>query len=486
MSNNRSNSRRSFLKQCAALNTLGYASAFSALGGLNLTSQVAHAQTTRPSEYKAIVCVYLTGGNDLNMLIPTDDDNFNLYRQIRGDALSLSRQDNPDGEVFIPITSGSGGSQVDYGLHPSCGVVDGALGAGSGGFKKLYDQGNLAFIANTGSLLEPTTVNQFKAESVNLPPSLFNHLVQKDFVRAGSYVNGAYTTGWAGRISDLYNSNQGSPLNITLLGDNIWQRGERSSAYGFNGSSVRQLVGYRGSNGGSVEAIRRAALDDINNLAQLENNLFVKEYGRIVHDSLSLSDRLRDGAQTQGIELTTEFPNTVMGARMKSIAELINAREGLSMPQQVFYVDSGGWDMHDDLIVEHAGNLQELSAAMTAFYQATVEMGLQDQVVTFTNSDFGRTLDANSTGSDHGWGGTQLVMGGRVNGGQVVGEFPLFTEGDGETQFRDFRGTLVPSIATDQVSSTIAKWFGGFSDATLNEIFPNVSNFNSNDLGFIL
>ena len=149
MTNKRLTSRRSFLKQCAALNTLGYTSAFSALGGLSLTSQMANAQTTRPSEYKAIVCVYLTGGNDLNMLIPTEDDQFSRYQQIRGDAISLNKQGAPGSDVFIPITSGSGGSRVDYGLHPSCGVEGSALGDGSGGFKKLYDQGNLAFIANT-------------------------------------------------------------------------------------------------------------------------------------------------------------------------------------------------------------------------------------------------------------------------------------------------------------------------------------------------
>lgn len=478
MNNNKNTSRRSFLKQCATLSTAGYAGGLSAIGGLGLTSQMARAQTTRPSQYRAIVCIYLTGGNDLNMLIPTDSDNFDLYKERRG-TIGLER------DQFIDISSGSGGGRRDFGLHPSCGVINNDLLAGSGGIKSLYDQGNLAFIANTGSLLVPTTAEQFARKNVPLPPSIGNHLVQKDFVRAGAYVNGAYSTGWAGRIADLFTSDGDSPLNITLHGDNIWQRGERTSTYSFSGNNIRTLVGYRNSGGSEDEAIRRIALDDINRLAQEEDHLFLKEYGRIVHNSLELSDSLRQGASERKIQLTTKFPKGTVAQRLKSIAELINAREGLSMPQQVFYVDSPGWDMHDNLIGEHASNLQDLSAAMTAFYKALQEMGLENQVVTYTNSDFGRTLNANSTGSDHGWGGTQMVMGGRVDGGKVYGQYPRFVEGGGETQFRDFRGLLIPSISADQVSSTIARWFGDFSDSTINDIFPNVSAFNTNDLGFI-
>ena len=485
MSHQKKTSRRTFLKQCAALNTLGYSSIYSAIGGLGLTSQMAKAQTSRPSQYRAIVCVYLTGGNDLNMLIPTDEDNYNLYSQLRG-SFALDRSNNPSGnrDVFLPISSGSGGSQRNFGLHPACGIN--TNNAGSGGFKDLYDDGNLAFIANTGSLLEPTTANQFRSESVNLPPSIGNHLIQKDFVRAGSFVNGSYNTGWAGRIADLFQIQQGgTPLNMTLLGDNIWQRGEASSTYSMSGASVRQPVGYRATGSTAAESLRRSVLDDVNNLSRDDRNLFIREYARIAEQSFNLSDALRDGAQDQAIQLNTVFPSTVLGNQMRSVAQLINARNGLDMDQQIFYLDSGGWDMHQGLLANHASNLEELSAAMAAFYAATVEMGLENQVLTFTNSDFGRTLQPNNNGSDHGWGGTQVVMGGRVNGGQVYGEFPMFEEGDGNGQFRDFRTIMVPSIATDQVSSTIAKWFGDFSDSTLNEIFPNVGSFNSIDLGFI-
>jgi uncharacterized protein (DUF1501 family) len=474
--------RRSFLKQCAYLNAAGYAGAYSALGGLSMT---ANAQSTvvRPSRYRALVCIYQTGGNDLNMLIPTDNDAYNAYKAIRGEGLSLLKSDDGSGrEVFLPITSGSGANQKMFGLHPSCGIVDPALGAGSGGLKKLYDSNKLAFIANTGALLEPTTALEFKNNSVSLPPKLFGHLAQKDFVRAGVAYDGTTVNGWAGRIADLYFNGSGSPLNISFGGNNIWQRGTDTVAYGFSGSSVPQVHGYIANGDGGIEQVaRRAALNDIN---QLEHeHKFVTEYGRIIDESFVLSDNLREGASIREIELTTEFPNTRLGAQLKNVAQLINARNGLQMPQQVFYVDSGGWDQHDNLLARHRITLKELSAAMAAFYEATVEMGLADDITTFTNGDFGRTLDPNSTGSDHAWGGNQVIMGGNVNGGQVFGEYPMFSPDD--PQYREFRGTLVPSIATDQVSSTIAKWFGDFSDSTLRELFPNLAAFDSYDLGML-
>jgi len=268
---NKKNSRRTFLKQCALLNAAGYTGLTSALGSLSLTAQA--QSVTRPSRYRAMVCIYLTGGNDLNMLMPTDDDSYDPYVGIRGEEFSLSREEDGTGrDVFLPISSGSGSNQKPFGLHPACGVVDSRLGDGSGGFKKLYDEGNLSFIANAGALVEPTTAESFSNGSVLLPPQLFSHLTQKDFVRAGATLNGTVMpNGWAGRIADLYD-NGGSPLSLSFSGDNIWQRGARTKAYGFAGASVPQLVGYRPI----FEEKRRAALNRVNKLKY--DNLFVNEY----------------------------------------------------------------------------------------------------------------------------------------------------------------------------------------------------------------
>jgi len=478
--NNKQTSRRDFLKQCALAHGACYTSGFSALGGLSLTAQAQAQSIIRPTEYRAMVCVYLTGGNDLNMLIPTDDTRYNQYAAIRGDLAIARESNNVNDEVFLPISSNG----INYGLHPACGIEDANAGAGSGGFKKLYDDENLAFIANTGALIQPTTAAQFDSREGNpipVPPSLFNHLIQKDFVRTGKVVS---SDGWAGRIADYYDGvNTISPLNLSFTGDNAWQRGVKTTAYGTRGSSVPTMQGFRETGGSNAEAIRRRALERVNQLDQ--THTITRELGRIVGESLELSDFLRTSLASADTTINTEFPNTTMGNRLLNVAKLIKARNSLNMPQQTFYVDSPGWDMHDDLFLRHTANLEELSAAMTAFYAATVEMGLQDNIITFTNGDFGRTLDPNSTGSDHAWGGSQIVMGGRVNGGQVYGDFPYMADGNGETQFREFRGTLVPSISTDQVSSTIAKWFGDFSDNTLEELFPNLHNFNDYDLGFI-
>ncbi len=451
--------RRAFLKNCALLSAAGYASGLSTLGGLGMSAQAA----TRPSEYRAMVCIYLTGGNDHNMLVPNDSDWYENYAELRG-SLAIDRDDQ------IDLSSTHNPNQQQFGLHPACGAM-----------KTLYDDEKLAFVANIGALIEPTTREDFQNRLVRLPPKLFSHLSQKDFVRVGLPFNGEKVSGWAGRVADLYRDTATTPLNLSFVGDNVWQRGEFTSGYSISGGGIPRIIGYRPTIGFDQEDARRAALDQMNQLSQ--DHLLVREYGRKIHESLSLSRGLRDGLEVQEIELSTSFPSTRLGQNLKNVAKLINARNGLSMPQQVFYVDSGGWDHHDNLLSRHTTNLQELSDALSAFYAATEEMGLENQIVTFTNSEFGRTLDPNSSGSDHAWGGTQIVMGGQVDGGKVYGQFPELAEDD--PQFVEFRGTLVPSIATDQMSSTIAKWFGDFSDSELKEIFPNLLNFDSTDLGFI-
>ncbi len=451
--------RRAFLKQCALTSAAGYTGALAGLGSLSMTAQAA----ARPSQYKAIVCVYLTGGNDINMLVPNDNSRYQSYADLRG-PLAIAR------EQQLNIRSELSNTQQDFGLHPSCAAL-----------KSLYDDNKLAFVANVGALLEPTTNDDFVNRTVRLPPKLFSHLSQKDFVRVGLPFNGERMSGWAGRIADLYRNTNASPLNLSLVGDNVWQRGNITDSYGISGGGIPRVRGYRPNIGSDREDARRAALDRMNQLQQ--DHLLVREYSKRMDSSLSLSRRLREGSEQQLINLTTQFPSSRLGKNLRNVAKLINARQGLEMPQQIFYVDAGGWDHHDNLLNRHRDNLTELSDALAAFYAATQEMGLANEVVTFTNSDFGRTLVPNSNGSDHAWGGTQIVMGGSVQGGQVYGEFPEFSADD--PQYISFRGTLVPTIATDQLSSTIAKWFGDFSDSELKELFPNLLEFDTSDLGFL-
>jgi len=373
-------------------------------------------------------------------------------------------------EQLLPITSNTNGSVDPYGLHPVC-----------NGMQELYNNGNLAFIANNGALIEPTTAEQFRNRAVKLPPKIFSHNSQKDFVHAGLPFDGEKLTGWAGRIADMFKaSGSNAPLNLSFTGDNLWQRGSDTVAYGMSGASIPTQFQYR-NDAGPVIASRKAALATINQLQS--DHLLTSEYGRILHGSLALSDQLREGASMQKIDLQTVFPSTRTGQLFRNVARLINAREGMQMPQQNFYVLLGGWDQHDSLLGRHQGTLGALDGGLSAFYKALQEMGLENQVTTFTNHDFGRTLTSNGDGSDHAWGGHQLVMGGAVDGGKVYGDHPIFSPDD--PQFIEQRGALVPSTSTDQLSATIAQWFGDFTESQLIDIFPNLVNFNNKTMGFI-
>jgi len=451
-------SRRTFLTQCALLSAAGVASPYAAYGSLRMSSALAAASP--PADYRAMVCVYLIGGNDNNMLVPTDASNYDLYQNMRG-SLAIAQED------LLPVTSSYDGVTNTYGIHPSC-----------TGMKELYDNANLAFVVNTGALLEPTTAQSYLSKTAALPPKIFSHNSQKDFVQAGLPFAGERLTGWGGRIADMFKaSGSTAPLNLSFNGDNVWQRGEQTTAYGLRGSTVVPVYDYR-DNGRPLDAARKRALETINRLPT--DHLLTSEYGRIMQDSLDLSDQLRDGVSQQEIDLQTDFPSTKAGQLFRNTARAINARKGMQMPQQNFYIFLNGWDHHDGLLSRHRATLSELDGGLSAFYKALQEMGVENQVTTFTNHDFGRTLRSNGDGSDHAWGGHQVVIGGAIDGGKVYGEHPIFSADD--PQFLDRRGALVPSTSTDQFSASIAKWFGDFSESQLLEIFPNLANFDQKTL----
>jgi len=457
-------SRRDFLTQCALFSAAGFTSPFAAIGAQSLTAAAARA-INPPTEYRAMVNIFLAGGNDTNLLVPNDNAGYSLYDQVRT-SVALPRNS------LLPITSNTTGSVEQFGIHPS-----------ASGMQTLYNEGNLGFIANSGALFEPTTAAEYNnRRNVNkrLPPNLFSHNSQQDFVRACLPYEGERLTGWGGRIADMFKaSGSTAPLNLSFSGDNIWQRGSNTLAYGLGRDGVRRLDYYR-DDSNATRASRKAALAQMNQLAN--DHLLTQEYGRIVQNSLQLSDNLREGAQIQEIDLQTVFPDTRAGGLLNSVARLINARNGLQMPQQNFYVVLGGWDQHSQLLNRHASTLGQLDGALLAFYRSLEEMGLQNQVTTFTNTDFGRTLTSNGDGSDHAWGGHQIIMGGAIDGGKVYGTYPRLTPDD--PQFVERRGALVPSTSMDVISATIAKWFGEFTDSQLLDIFPNLANYNVRDLGF--
>jgi len=412
----------------------------------------------RPNGYRAIVNIYLQGGNDINMLVPANQ--YQAYGNIRG-GLAI------DQNRFLNLTSIDGNTTRNYGLHPSCSSM-----------KDRYEDGNLAFVANIGALRAPLNRQEFIARTKPFPPRLFAHNSQSKFVIAGLPFEGERLTGWGGRVADSYNVPASQPpLGVSMVGESLWLRGQSASQFSF-GSGVGPVVNYRTdipvfenlySRSTKLEALRELSYD----------NIFIEEISRRYKDSLANS-RLYQGDRLDDRVINTPFPSGVLAQQLKNVMRLINSRALLGQNQQMFSLVLGGWDFHAGLLTRQAANLTQLSDSLSAFYLATQEFGLANNVTTMTTSDFGRTLSGNGNGgSDHGWGGTQIVMGGAINGGRVYGEFPNFSDSDPHFLTS---GNFIPTIAMDQLSSAVAGWFGGFTDSELEGIFPNLTNFTEKRL----
>lgn len=454
-------SRREFLKQCACFaGGVGLASTF---GSFQLAS-AAVGPGDAFNDYRALVCVFLFGGNDsFNMFVPTGTAEYQAYADARQN-------------LAVPQASLLGvtpaGQSATYGFHSDCAPLHG-----------LFTSGQLAVVSNVGPLLNPTTRAQYQAKSVPLPPRLFSHndqMAQWQTLQANSQIK----SGWAGRVSDRFSqvipsAQQQFATNISLSGTNLFQTGASSAPYGVSSSGVPVLRGLRTTN--TREAARRAVFESFLTDANLASrHPFLREFSQVQR-------RARDQAETIGAALdamtplTTVFPSGRLADQLQMVARLMAIRSTLTVQRQIFYVGMGGWDTHGDQGRRQPLLLNELSQALSAFNVSTTELGLNDKVVTFTNSDFGRTLTSNGDGSDHGWGGHSLVMGGSVVGNRLYGTFPSLEIGGPD----DTRGgRLIPTTSADQYGATIARWFG-MADADLNLAFPNLSNFTTRNLGFM-
>lgn len=444
-------SRRSFLRSAASGAGLA---ALARLSGMNAFAQSA-------PDYKALVCIFMFGGNDShNMLIPQDPAALALYRAARR-ALAL-----PDGNTQLaPITTRAG---VPY-----------ALNSGLNAIAPLWAEGRLAVVANVGLLAAPTTRAAYQARSVPLPTNLFSHSDQVIAKQAGDPF-GSGGTGWAGRIADAVNGLNGTarfPAAFSMSGNVLFTMGSQiqsASLYpGFDLSAA-------GMNAwpASSAAARAQALQEVLNF---DNGLtLVQAANTVRRDALALNAMLRStGTATP---LATTFPGTNLGRQLQQVANIIRLRGSTGMQRQVFFASLGGFDTHSNQSWTHWDLLRQVGEAMRAFYDATAEMGIADKVTTFTETDFGRTLESSGSGSDHGWGGHQLVLGGAVRGGDLFGTFPDLTLGGPDDA--NARGVLIPTTALDQYGSTLARWFG-VAPAALNQVFPNLGRFASADVGFL-
>ena len=448
--------RREFLKKTGA--GAAAAATFAAYPGAAF-SQIIGTSAPFP-DYKALVCVFLFGGNDsYNMLVPRSNAEYNVYaasRQnmalLQGDLLAINPQ-TPDG--------------ADYGLHPMMSDI-----------QTLFESNRAAFVSNTGPLVEPTTKDQYQNKSVLLPPQLFSHNDQQD---QWSSLRGVAQskTGWAGRLADLIRMNvadQQMATNASLFGSTLFQSADETVAYVMGNSGPIPFTGFDDTAGGQAQ---RAAFEQIINANY--GSIYERGFAEVQRRAVASADLIGDALAGAPV-LNSVFPNSQLGRQLSTVAQLIAVRDQLQMQRQIFFVATGGFDSHDDQLANQPGLLGGISESMAAFYNATVELGVSDMVTSFTQSDFGRTLTSNGDGTDHAWGGNQLVIGDAVAGRDMYGTYPIL-EINGPDDVGG--GRIIPTTSADQYAATLSKWFG-IPDADLASVAPNIDNFVQRDLGFLL
>jgi len=448
-------SRRDFLKRASRASALAgtpFMANLMAIGAASGQQAVGH---------KALVCIFLNGGNDQsNTVIPASGSALAAYTQSRPTIALTAAQ--------MLAISPSGFSGPPLAMHSSLGAI-----------KPLFDQGRLAILANVGTLATPTTQSQWNGGSptVPVPFQLFSHADQ-----AGAWQTGvpdrASTTGWLGRIGDLtagaFNPGSGVSIAISAAGNNVMQTGNATVQYQVTTQGAVKVGGlYGGGPSGTVAAPLRKLM------TEARGNLFEAELTKVA--SRAVATELQVTQALAGVPANMAFPNTPLGQQLAIVARMIGGRDALQQKRQIFFVQAGGYDFHGDLLGAHAGRMQELGDAMAAFYQATVALGVAGNVTTFTASDFGRALQSNGRGSDHGWGGHHFIMGGAVLGQRVYGSFPTVSLRGPEDAGQ---GRLLPTTSVDEYAATLARWFG-VAGGDLATVMPNLGRFSKPDLGFL-
>jgi len=451
----RSLARRDFLR---------HASRLSAIAGtpfaLNLMA-VGAASAQAAGDHKALVCIFLAGGNDhSNTVVPRSGSGYTSYQQARP-SLAL-----PAANLLTIDPTGYNGNPL--GLHPSLSAV-----------QPLFNQQRVALMANVGTLAAPTTRAQWNSgrATVPTPLQLFSHSDQQSAWQTG-LPDRVSQTGWQGRMGDLlassYNQGSGVSMAMSVAGNNLMQAGNSTIQYQLTTDGavrVEALSGLYGSAAGAT-ALRRL-------MTESRGPLLENELNRI--SNRAIASEAFVGNALSGVTAGAAFPQTGLGRQLQMVARMIAARSALGQRRQMFFVQQGGYDFHDNLLTDQGARLRELGDAMAAFYQATAALGAANQVTTFTASDFGRALQHNGRGSDHGWGAHHLVMGGAVQGNRVYGQFPTVALNGSEDAGQ---GRLIPTTSVDEYAATLARWFG-VSLSNLPLVLPNIGRFASRDLGFM-
>jgi len=459
-------SRRKFLGEasCAAVGSTAFLSSILNLGMINTISARPHI-IQNSGDYKAMVCILLAGGADThNMLVPTESSEYSDYSATRQN-LALTNAE------MIPLDFDDNGRT--FSVHNGMTAV-----------QNLFDQRKLSFISNIGTLIEPIQ-NRAEYESgiKKLPLGLYSHSDQIMHWQT-SVPQSRSAVGFAGRIADIIhdmNSIQNISMNISLNGKNRFQAGNNYNEYSISNNTNENNIGYEGfpswwSNSGHANDLKNNAIDSLMELQY--NNIFHQTFGALGKQTSESIEIFRN-ALANLVPINTPFSDTRLSEDLKKMAEVIRVRSHLGANRQIFFTTFGGWDHHDNVKDNQNRMLPILSNALGEFYTAMTEIGMADKVVTFTISDFARTLTTNGNGSDHAWGGNQIIMGDAVRGGQIFGCYPSLALENNDLNVSD-RGRIIPTTSVDEFYADLALWFGASSN-DLNYILPNLCNFYSPD-----
>ena len=477
--------RRQFIQSSAAL---------SAASALPFSITAANAGTVAPAAnqtgYRALVCVFLFGGNDShNMVVPYGTSEYNAYSAARGGLAEGNGLALPYADLKVLLSPNLAANTLA--LHPALGNL-----------QSLFASGKLAVVANTAPLLAPTTLAQYQARSVPLPPQLFSHSdMQTHWQTMRPEVPA--DTGWGGRMADVFRTSAPGqlPVSIGMGSGGAFMKGDIISPYNvvpmrYSGGAIdpKSSIARTPNAWSSWDSTANSQGVFTSNYFSVRANLLEQQFGSLTRASLEVGEFVKgamynvDGNGNYSLRnpVPGTWPTTnPLAAQLHAVAAMIGARQNLGVTRQVFFVSLGGFDNHGDqfgtsgglkslLSGKHYSLMALLDQALATFYNATAAMGMADSVTTMTMSDFGRTMKSNGQGSDHGWGGHQLVLGGQVNGGRVYGRFPFAGI---LPQLDVGQGRLLPEIAADVYTARLAQWFGADA-ADLAAIFPNLSRFD--------
>jgi uncharacterized protein (DUF1501 family) len=459
--------RRRFLRAAAAG---GVAYAFGRTPGVTY-AQMSGDGTL--SDYRALVCVFLFGGNDSwNMVVPASDAEHAVYAGTRQN-LAIAQ------DLLLPLhLAAPDASGWSFGLNPAM-----------AGLADLFNSGRAAIVANVGPLIAPATLSAYQNGSVPLPPQLFSHNDQQDQWHSlkGKVVS---KTGWAGRIADALSprlSSQRLALNVSLSGQTLFQAGAAAVPYTMGAAGPAAFTGFPAT---GIGPARRQAFQSVagTRYESLYERAFASTALRALQFGESVTAALATAPEFPSLPSSSSPALSGLATQLRTVARLIAARDQLAMSRQIFFVATGGFDTHDDQVDDQPTLLGTVSDALKRFDDAMQQLGISQKVTAFTQSDFGRTLTSNGDGTDHAWGGVQIVTGGAVAGGRIYGEYPLLKIGArrGTDRADDVGGgRFIPTVSSDQYAATLASWFG-VPEADLRTIAPSIDNFTARTLGFLI